>query len=132
MLCSNSGNGPDKRKSFRSKLTKQRCASCCVYKIQEAFPKAQLSQEHAEDRQRCLTCCKASQFLFCGACRETKQVDAFAASMVVVVVVIVVVVVAVVLVLELVLVLVVLVVVVLVVVILGVVVVVIVVVVVEI
>ncbi|CAL1131003.1 unnamed protein product [Cladocopium goreaui] len=82
MLCSNSGNGPDKRKSFRSKLTKQRCASCCVYKIQEAFPKAQLSQEHAEDRQRCLTCCKASQFLFCGACRETKQVDAFAASMV--------------------------------------------------
>jgi len=82
MLCSNSGNGPDKRKSFRSKLTKQRCASCCVYKIQEAFPKAQLSQEHAEDRQRCLTCCKASQFLFCGACRETKQVDAFAPSMV--------------------------------------------------
>ena len=82
MLCSNAGNGPERRTNFKSKGPKLRCGSCVVYKIPEAFPRAQLVQDQAEEKRRCLMCCKATQFLRCPTCQQTKQADEFGPSMV--------------------------------------------------
>ena len=82
MLCSNAGNGPERRTNFKSKGPKLRCGSCVVYKIPEAFPRAQLVQDQADEKRKCITCCKALQFLSCSLCRQTKQADEFDPSMV--------------------------------------------------
>ena len=77
MYCKHGKDGPRKRK-FDTAI-KYPCSACKLAKIEDAFPRAQLKQEH--DR-KCLSCCRTIAQLKCNECDEPKPVEHFNANMV--------------------------------------------------
>jgi hypothetical protein len=77
MHCKHGKDGPRKRKLDAA--IKYPCSACKLAKIEDAFPRAQLKQEH--DR-KCLACCRTITQLKCNECDEPKPVEHFNTNMV--------------------------------------------------
>ena len=63
------------------KRKKHTCTACNLEKIEDAFPRAQLTQEDADRLRQCLTCVKAKPTLTCSVCRETYPAKDFSSTM---------------------------------------------------
>ena len=71
-------DGRWKRRKIESAAEKVECVNCKTKKILDAFPRAQLEQEGAADKRRCLKCLKiAVKELTCCRCAEVKDVLEF-------------------------------------------------------
>ena len=68
--------------STRAALPILECSACKVAKIEDAFPRAQLKQEGAPAKRRCLQCVKAATTLTCTVCSGSKPLTEFEAVMV--------------------------------------------------
>ena len=73
--------GPLKRKYVSGPVNFD-CVGCKMRKIEDAFPRAQLVQPNASEKQRCLECVRAQAALTCSVCRITKDVAEFAPGMI--------------------------------------------------
>ena len=84
-----------KKRKLDEGALKYVCAGCKVSKVEDAFPRAQLTsrqeepgdqdlraQEQAAKRRRCTACCKAASSLKCSCCGEVKAVDAIEPTMI--------------------------------------------------
>ncbi|CAE7821594.1 pfh1, partial [Symbiodinium necroappetens] len=84
IACTNKGKpkpGPPKRK-YSGGSASFVCSGCKRAKIEDAFPRAQLNQQDAEAKRRCLPCLRAATALTCTVCKSSKPVAEFEASMV--------------------------------------------------
>eukprot|EP00971_Amphidinium_carterae_P054940 1082860-Amphidinium_carterae.1 len=57
---------------MQSGTDKFMCVSCGFVKIEDAFPRAQLRQDHATSKQKCLSCVRSLQQLTCTVCKMDK------------------------------------------------------------
>eukprot|EP00971_Amphidinium_carterae_P226407 4490998-Amphidinium_carterae.1 len=57
------------------------CVSCGYMKIEDAFPRAQLRQEDATSKQKCLACVRRLQWLTCAVCKSEKAASVYSPSM---------------------------------------------------
>ena len=75
-------DGRWKRRKLENSAEKTECVNCKTKKIADAFPRAQLEQEGAADKRRCLKCLKiAVTELACCRCAEAKDVLEFDPTM---------------------------------------------------
>ena len=79
MQCKHGDQAPRKRK-LPSGTAKIQCDGCKRQKIEDAFPRAQLSSRTG--KPRCLSCVQQLSSLQCALCKATKPVEAFSSSMV--------------------------------------------------
>eukprot|EP00971_Amphidinium_carterae_P050997 1003952-Amphidinium_carterae.1 len=80
IACTKDGKGVLRRK-MTSGTDKYRCVSCGYMKIEDAFPRAQLQQEDAASKQRCLACVRRLQRLTCTVCKMEKAASLYSPSM---------------------------------------------------
>ena len=78
MACDPKSKEPERNFQPRGKL---RCAQCGRQQIEEWFPPAQLKQQQAETRRRCLDCLRQVTEITCMICTETKPPSEFHATM---------------------------------------------------
>eukprot|EP00971_Amphidinium_carterae_P006703 132217-Amphidinium_carterae.1 len=80
LACTKDGKGVLRRK-MTSGTDKYRCVSCGYMKIEDAFPRAQLQQEDAASKQKCLACVRRLQWLTCTVCKMEKAASLYSPSM---------------------------------------------------
>ena len=71
-----------KRKLEAESLQKYQCFGCDMYKIAEAFPRAQLAQKDADALRECLKCVQQKFAMDCCRCSSTKLYTDFEPEMV--------------------------------------------------
>ena len=78
LLCQ-SGANPHKnvKRKYTTGPAEHLCSGCKYSKIEAAFPRAQLEQTNAAEKQRCIICVKAQEILTCVVCRTMKEADLF-------------------------------------------------------
>lgn len=81
MRCTSHGAGPFCRQNWKPAGQQQFCTVCNQSKIEDAFPKAQLRQDQAAERQRCLVCCLEQEQMLCQQCEKTKAASEFDSMM---------------------------------------------------
>ena len=79
MACDPKSKEPERNFQPKGKV---RCAQCRRQQIKEWFPQAQLKQQQAEIKRRCLFCLRTLEELRCAICGENKPVDQFQTTMV--------------------------------------------------
>eukprot|EP00971_Amphidinium_carterae_P342026 6481159-Amphidinium_carterae.1 len=80
LSCTKDGKGVLRRKIL-SGTDKYKCVSCGFIKIEDAFPRAQLRQEDAASKQKCLACVRQLQWLICDVCKTEKAALSYSPSM---------------------------------------------------
>ena len=72
-LACKAGNPATKRRKLESK-GRFECLSCMTEKVEAAFPRAQLNQQDAETKRRCLPCLQSErEEMRCVRCTQTKS-----------------------------------------------------------
>eukprot|EP00971_Amphidinium_carterae_P054941 1082861-Amphidinium_carterae.1 len=66
---------------MQSGTDKFMCVSCGFVKIEDAFPRAQLRQDDATSKQKCLSCVRSLQQLTCAICKMDKAAHFYSPTM---------------------------------------------------
>ena len=81
LMCQHD-DGRAKKRKLPTGAAKHVCTGCKWRKVEHAFPRAQLTQNEAEDKKLCLLCLQQAQQLECAKCQTIKDVADFHSVMI--------------------------------------------------